>query len=295
MSVWSVIAETWRNTPSPIQTIVTAAFGTMVGAWLTSRAQAKRRVIDELKAVRAAYALCFTIANKALALKRQHIRRMKEHHGGAIKAHNNRQANPVGPFQLSLDLQTLNQVSFASGVLTRTIFEKTALGPKGLAAVVALSDATDDLKLSIDYRNSLIAEFQKNPPATDADKIAFYLGFRNSAGMIDERYKGNIAALAHQVDDCIFFGMLLADELLSYGNKIHRRNRWRYRLGMQKILPADWTLAKKARLIPHECEYADWTKGFKRTPTRWGRVRTWLNDAMRPWRSTRRDSKYLPK
>jgi hypothetical protein len=65
MSLWSTAAETWRNTPAPVKTIVTAAFGTVIGAWLAGRSQAKRRIIDELKAVRAACALCFSITNRA--------------------------------------------------------------------------------------------------------------------------------------------------------------------------------------------------------------------------------------
>jgi hypothetical protein len=40
MSVWSTIIETWRATPAPIQSFILAAFGLVIGAWLTSRAQA---------------------------------------------------------------------------------------------------------------------------------------------------------------------------------------------------------------------------------------------------------------
>ena len=49
-SVSSFVGETWGKTPVPVQTILVAAVGTFVGAWLTSRSQAKRRVVDELKA-----------------------------------------------------------------------------------------------------------------------------------------------------------------------------------------------------------------------------------------------------
>jgi hypothetical protein len=270
-AILSFLAETWRSTPSPIKTIIIAAFGSLIGAWITGRSQAKRRTIDELKAVRAAYALCFTVTNKALAIKVQHIKGMKERHDNALDGYKQYQANPVGTFQLKLDLQNLSQVSFASDALTRIVLEKTAAGPKALAAAVTLSDSIDDLKLSIDFRNVLVDEFRKNPPATTQDKIARYLGFHDSAGMVDERLKVNIAALFHQVDCCIFFSKTLAEELLKYGNAIRRRNWWRYRLGIPKMLPADWTIAQEANLIPAASDFANWNRGFKKL-SRWARI-----------------------
>ena len=57
---------------------VTGAIGAAFGAWLTSRAAHKRRIVEELKAMRAAYALAQTITNTALAIKGQHIKPMKD-------------------------------------------------------------------------------------------------------------------------------------------------------------------------------------------------------------------------
>jgi hypothetical protein len=74
--VSSFTGETWSNTPGPVQTTL-IAFGTLIGAFLMSRAQAKRRIIEKLRAIHAAYTICFAIVNKALAIKRQHILPMK--------------------------------------------------------------------------------------------------------------------------------------------------------------------------------------------------------------------------
>jgi hypothetical protein len=136
MSLWSTAAETWRNTPAPVKTIVTAALGTIIGAWLASRSQAKRRVVDELKAVYAARALCFSITNRALALKRQSIRPRKQRHDEAVIAFF---AHQRGPLEVSLDLQTISQLKFPDATLERIVFEKCAVGVKALAAVTSLS------------------------------------------------------------------------------------------------------------------------------------------------------------
>jgi len=172
-SAASYVGQIWTSTPGPVQTIIVAAFGTLVAAWLTSRSQEKRRVIEELKAIHAAYALCFTIANKALAMKRQHIRPMKQHYDDVVSIFDTHAENPVGPLVLDLDLRTLSQPRFASETLERIVFEKCSLGHRGLAAVVWVKDATDDLRMSIDYRNDLIADFKRRLPATEEEKIAF--------------------------------------------------------------------------------------------------------------------------
>jgi len=75
--------ETWQGTPAAVKTIITAALGIIIGAWLTSRSQTKCRVVDELKVVHAACALCFSITPDACA-KEQRIRPMKERHDGAV-------------------------------------------------------------------------------------------------------------------------------------------------------------------------------------------------------------------
>jgi hypothetical protein len=284
LELWSYFVQTWRGTPSPVRTILIAAVGVGIGAWLTSRAQAKRRILDELKAVRAARLLSFSIANKALAMKRQHIRAMKQRYDVAVAAYNQRQA---GPLQISLDLQTLSRVKFPGDVLEKIVFEKCALEQKALAAVVSLSGAIDDLTTSIDFRNGLISEFrEKHATKSEREKIELYVG-APSAGLVDSRFAHNIEALSHQADDCIFFSMLLSDELTSYGNAMRSRKKLKFRLGIQKFWPADWSIARGADLIPPDSQYADWLRGFKRVPSVWHRIcdrfrRESLNSSNKP-------------
>jgi hypothetical protein len=265
------IGQIWTSTPGPVQTIITAAFGTLVGAWLTSRSQAKRRIVDELKAIHAAYALCFTITNKALSIKRQHIRPMKQKYDEVVSIYDAYAETRIGHLEIDLDLRTLSQPRFASDTLERIVFEKCSLGHRGLAAVVSVKDATDDLNLSIDYRNKLISDFQAKTPATHMDKIAFYVGaYLNES--VDQRLGHNIDALFHQVDDCIFFSMLLANELLAREKKLYARNWWKYRLNVPRQFPADWSLARKEDLVPDKSQYADWLRGFATPPSIWKRL-----------------------
>ena len=123
-----LIGETWSNTPGPIQTIIIAGFGTLIGAFLTSRSQAKRRVIEELRAIHAAYTICFSIVNKALAIKRQHIRPMKIRYETDVAEYDAWAENQQHPIELDLDLRTLSKLRFANAALDRTVFDKCSLG-----------------------------------------------------------------------------------------------------------------------------------------------------------------------
>src|SRR5262249_48809424 len=155
------------------------------------------------------YTICLATANKALAIKRQHIQSLKQKYDADVATYDAWMEDPGGrPLKLDLDLRTLSKVRFASASLERTVFEQCSLGHEGLAAVLSLQDATDDLNASIDYRNNLISDFQKNAPPSHEERIAFYIGAYQD-GKVDQRFANNIEALSHQADDCIFFGMLL--------------------------------------------------------------------------------------
>jgi hypothetical protein len=188
---------------------------------------------------------------------------------------------PRAHLNLELDLRTISKVRFSNAALERTVFEKCLLGHMGLAAASSLADATDDLNLSIDYRNNLVTEFQKNPPPNQIERIAFYVGAYRD-GKVDQRFANNIEALAHQADDCIFFGMLLAEKLYKLERELRRRNWWKYRLEVPKQHPADWTLAKNDDLIRDRSQYADWLRGFKKPPSIWERLCTWVVSIFNP-------------
>jgi hypothetical protein len=263
-----------------MKALVTAGAGVVFGAWLTSRAQTKRAIVAELHALRAAQALCFSVANKALAIKRQHIRPMKEALDAAIAAHAVFAANPIGPLAIQLDLKTLSQTNFPTTALEKILFDKCFLGGEGVATTVAVSDAADDLKLSIDFRNDLIAEFRKNPPANHQQRLEVYLGLPAN-GAMDERFKNNVHALFAQANDCIFFARRLGDLILKSENTLRRPNAWKYRLPGTKLKPANWSVAERAGLIPPDADYSDWLKGFVKDPSNFERLKNWLRSLFR--------------
>jgi len=102
-----------------------------------------------------------------------------------------------------------------------------------------------------------------------------FYGLR-SAGAVDERIATNILALYTQVDDCIFFTRVLAEDLFEYNRALRWRFAWRYRLGIQKPVPDDWSIAESNGLLPARGKYQNWLRGFRTSPTRLQQLQRWL-------------------
>lgn len=160
---------------------------------------------------------------------------------------------------MQVDLRTLSLINFPDHSLEKAVLEKCFLGSEAIATLVAVLDATDDLKTSITLRNELVNEFRKEQPDNHHAKIERYLGFQ-SATAKDQRIRDNIEALLAQTNNCIFFSMRLGEHIRRAENSLRRRNGWRYRLPGRKLKAANWSRAEA--LIPPDEDYADWTSGF---------------------------------
>jgi hypothetical protein len=272
---FEAIQNAWSQIPEIARSLLSAAIGVVFGAWVASRAQTKRTIVAELHALRTAHALCFSIANKSLALKKQHLRPLKNAFDAAAAGHEAYVANPAGVFALQIDLRTISQIDFPASALEKTLLDKCFLGSEGIATLVAVNDAVHDLKLSLALRNELTDDFRKHPPINHEQRLARYFGLAVDHQR-DERIRDNVGALYAQVDDCIFFARRLSDHILSSENKLRRKNRWKYRLPGKRLKPAIWARAEQDGLLPLDSDYVNWTSGFVKDPTIFGRLADWF-------------------
>src|SRR5690242_19990798 len=135
-ALWSLLAmvqTTWSVIPDLVRSVLSAGVGVLFGAWIASRAQSKRMIVSELHALRSAHALCFSIVNKALAMKKQHILPMRVALNDALATHAAFMRNPIGVLNAQLDLRTLAQVKFPSQALEKLILERCFLGSEATA------------------------------------------------------------------------------------------------------------------------------------------------------------------
>jgi hypothetical protein len=254
---------------------VTAGLGAFVGGWVASRAFTKRAVITELNALSTARMLCFSICNRFLALKSQHVMGMKQRFDQIWQEHEaflRRSPQTPSKFVFSADFQTLTPFQLPIDELKKLVFEKTSIRGRGLVALVDLASTMDGLREAIGARTTLAEEIRNRSSKTHDEVAALYLGIKTPNGHIDERYRNNLEAIYNQTDDCIFFSRILSSELVRYGNSLRRKHMWKYWLGVSKMEDADWTKANDAGLLPDNASYERWLGGFRR-PTFWEKVR----------------------
>ena len=153
-----------------------------------------------------------------------------------------------------------------------------------MSLAVQMHASAEDLRASIELRNELVENFQKNASASHPEKIQFYFGYPGN-GIVDHRFRNNVDALIHQVDDCIMFSMMLCEELLKRYNGVHRRYRYKFRLGLYKMTPGDWSEPIAKGLVPSRENWSDWDNKFIYPPTRWQRfMRAFNSGRLKDWR-----------
>ncbi|MDB5599274.1 MAG: hypothetical protein JWN71_1318 [Xanthobacteraceae bacterium] len=283
-----------RSAPSPLITgvvgLATGAVGALFGAWIAGRNRTKQAVVAELNSISTALFLCFSISNRYMALKRQHVRPMRNRYAQTCSEHEEFQKNTARPdvklasYKFGADLQTLFPTSAPTHLLERHIFEKTSVRGRAVAAAVSLIQAIDDLNHAIKYRNEQIDEIRAASPLPRRRLAEIYLGLPSSEGDVDERFSAGVLAISLHTDDCIFFSHILADDLLLYSRKLRKRYAWRYRLPIRPFGKVDWTIAETEGLIPPASEYDGWLKGFKNIPSRWERFKVWGRSHL--WKSS---------
>jgi hypothetical protein len=221
--------------------------------------------------------ISYSIINKFLALKRQHVRPIRNRYVQARQVFDEvtqSVAGRVGPpvvHEIQFDLQTISQIKAPVDQLEQHI-AKISIGGRGLAAALEVVGSVDALHQAMAYRDDLIADAQTRGMTPEK-----YFGIRTAAGVTDEKFSSNITALYSYTDDCIFFAQQFSEDLLEYGNKLRARyHRRLYRLGIRKFQAADWSIAEREGLVPPMAEYQRWLRGFRTPRSRWSRVVAWV-------------------
>jgi hypothetical protein len=266
-----------------LRTIAASAFGTFAGAWIASRAQAKKAIVTELNAVATAHLLATQIANVYMALKRQMIRPIHEAYIQISRDYEAYEKSRAAggaqvAFSYSVELRTLSPPRAPIDSLEKLVIEKISIRGRGLAAAAELASAIYDFEKIMNDRANLIEEFRSGQNKTERQKLEMFLGLRTSAGVIDDRFRSNMEALFLKTNDCIFFAYILSNDLHKYSNRLYKRFRWRFRLARLKQDSTNWSFAISTGLLPKDADYQDWLRGFQQAPSRWRKFATWIRE-----------------
>jgi hypothetical protein len=243
-----------------------AAFAGAYGAqYISERLRKKDAVLKELRSTNAAIMASFMICNKALSLKKQHVRALKEdYYEDRNNAITHKRGVDVGAiasdvvYESEFDLRTLQKVVLPINTLNKQVFESISANGRALALVITLDGVLEALNTSITERNSCIDKLKQLMLSNNKAAIELYYAFPDADGNVDEIYMNCIDAIYKFTDDLIFFSNLLCDDLNKHGNKVKSILK-DDELVVNKPIMAN---AEEEGLMPDASEYQDWLTMF---------------------------------
>lgn len=260
--VASFINWVWQLLNSSFFTALAGAFaGACSAAWIVSRIERKRRLLEEIQNTNAAITEAFWITNSFCVVKGQLIKPLKDafdkqrsEMADFQKAREQRSIPSNQPFAYEANFQDIKPIRVSMEALRRLLFEKISIvgRPLNLAAVLSLS--VDGLNSSLENRNEIIATYKANPPDSVEKSASIYFGLPDKEGHVDTSYPDTVDGIAHQTDDCIFYSKLLGDDLVEHGQKLSKA----YGRKSPKIQKIDFEKADQDGLIPDSSLYLDW-------------------------------------
>jgi hypothetical protein len=249
---------------------LTGAFGGALGAQhIVERSKNREELLRELRNTNAAIMVSFTIANTALALKKQHIQPMyesftaeKENLRKFQEESSSQQPQGKRQYHLTGDLRSFPAPITPIETLQELLFHKISAHGRPLALAAVLEQSLVGLENSISKRDSLAQKFSNGE--VPSELIAkYYLGLPLPNGDINQEYPDLVEAIHSYSDDIIFFSTLLCADLVAHGERIHKSFTKKFGKNAPNVSTADFGSPRKSGLIPSESQYIDWLNGFK--------------------------------
>jgi hypothetical protein len=256
---------------------LTSLLGSLAGAFagaaaaqhIAERSKLREEMLREMRNINAAVALAFGICNGFLALKKQHVKALKDAYdtgrADLLEFKRKRKAGEIAPdvpFEFKADLQTLQSQEHPTDILRSIIFERLSTVGRPLNLVVALNQAAEDLKNSMAKRNSLIEGYKSQFSKDTSGLVPLYFGLPYGGGHVNMDYPGAIDSIYRQTDDGIYFAQLLCKDLRAHGLRLAERFKKIHKTEPPRVTEVDFTPAIEQGLMPKDADYDSWTKAF---------------------------------
>lgn len=276
-------------------TVVGALAGAWLGAWAAQRIAGNHKLRDELqkelRSTNAGIMLSHTITNVAYALKKQHIKPLKDSYDRdclSFELYKQAKANGIGdaPFEMAPNLDRLEEVAPPISALQNIVMGQISTTGRAIASVTALADAVGNLNDTLRGRNNLLERIKEDKLPQGAQIEHFYLGLPYAPGKANMEYRCYVQALWLYTNDVIFFSMKLSEDLRKHGLHVAGKYARAFRGGVPAVSSFDYSKAEQEGLLPNEEEYESWLSGFpakqvKDTPSKFTRLRKRLAGLVR--------------
>jgi len=255
----------------------TAIAGSLAGAFagayaaqrIAEKGKSRDELLKEIRNTNAAIMVAFGICNTLLALKKQHIKKLKENYDAQkadlLAFHEKRRSGQIDKdsvFNIQVDFQHLSQSQFPSDILQNQVFEKMSVGGRPLSLVTTLSQTVHSLNLFLEKRNQLIDTYKASAPIPTEILVPLYFGLPSKGGHVNEEYPNALTAIYDLTDDGIFFSQLLCKDLTGHGENLASKFKELFGDGAPTINRPDFAKADCLGLMPKAENYDDWVSSF---------------------------------
>ena len=287
ISVEALTGPVWQA----IKDLANSQFGSsllaaMAGAW--GGAQAAQRIaekgklqdtlVQEIQNTNAAVELVAMVTGSYFNLKGQIVVPLvTEYEAVRTEAHRQyaiRQASPPGqtwpPIRLGMNMQTIGPMHVSFDRLEDIVLSKLSVVGRIRPLMVMMVQSAHSLDTTIGERNAMVLRARAEGTLSGENPAKMF-GLPIASG-IDLSFGQNVAALKSQTDDCIQFGLMLADDLKRHGAELRASYEKQFRGKVPAIVSLSWDEPAKRGLLPSAVEYDDWRSGFmRRVPATEGR------------------------
>lgn len=274
-SSWANLEDAWESLKGfANSSFTTSLAGAFAGAYAAQRIAERGKIRDELtkeiRATNSGLILTLTITNLAIAIKKQHVKKMKESYDEDLRRfdeHKQKIASGVldrrSPLELTMDFRFLPTISPPIAALQDIVLGQMSTPGSALATVTALADGISNMNATIEKRNSLLTNYKAGNIPDGAPIQALYLGFSYGDGKTNREYGDSMEGLNSYTNDVIFFGTKLCEDLSRHGEKVISKNRKILKGVSSKLVEVDLQPAREMGLIPEDSEYKEWLGGVQ--------------------------------
>ena len=260
---WPSIKSLFNS--SFITALVGSLAGAYAGAWgaqkIAVKAKYKEDALTQIRSINAAISTSYSIMNAFLAMKKQHIRALKVDFDRTKGLIERQRKGEIKYLEYTANLLTFPNIHSPVSILQSLVFEKISSPARARVLTLQIRESIEFLNASITERNNLIEKF-KTIDFYKENLTDLYFGFPLDT-IHDTSMPSLIEAIHNQVDDVIFFSLLLCKDLNQCGEKLKKNLDPQLQKICPKVENVDISKPASEGLLPSKELYAEWLKAFK--------------------------------
>lgn len=261
-----------------ISASIGAVIGVLAAQWFAERNLRKTQLLKAISQANALIALATIVVNNASTTKKQVVTPLSEKYfnskiaveklnklrlrGDKISQLMNFEPQMLKIPPVKLPIEALKNITYSADLIPGKAIAIVSMIDDSLAQVVFVIDIYNE---QCNYFKSHIYDTAPmNNRVQNEVLIQDYFGLERENGVIDLTHHDCIVGMKTYIDDLIFFGVELANDIQAHAARLQIKLK-DISLDVPKISTVDFSHAHRLGLIPPRKDYEDWLQGFDST------------------------------